>query len=268
MTPRKKGASLPVTALTREVSEAIGRCELSHITREPIDVGLARAQHAAYEDALIELGCRVERVPAAPDCPDSVFIEDTAVVLPDIAVIARPGAPSRRAETSAVSKALRPYRRLLTLEAPGTVDGGDVLAIGRTLFIGQTKRSNAAGIDQMRLLLSPIGYTVIGVQVNGCLHLKSAVTQVAERTVLIQPSWVDVGTFTGFEAIEIDPSEPYAANALRIGDRILYPAAFPKTVRRIEARGIKVRTVDVSELAKAEGAVTCCSLVFDEAIRP
>ena len=220
-------------ALTREVSDSIGQCELSHIAREPIDVALARAQHAAYEDALIKFGCRVERVPAAPDCPDSVFIEDTAVVLPDIAVITRPGAPSRRAETSAVSEALKPYRQLLALEAPGTVDGGDVLAIGKSMFIGQTKRSNACGIEQMRLLLSPMGYTVIGVEVHGCLHLKSAVTQVAEKTLLIQPSWVDARSFAGFEVIEVDPSEPHAANALRIGDRILYPVAFRKTARLI-----------------------------------
>ena len=185
-------------------------------------------------------------------------------MLPDIAVITRPGAPSRRVETSAVSKALSIYRRLLTVEAPGTLDGGDVLTIGRTLFIGQTERSNAGGIEQMRLLLSPMGYTVIGVQVNGCLHLKSAVSQIAEETLLIQPSWVDASAFVGFEVIEVDPSEPHAANALRIGDRIIYPTVFPKTARRIEACGIEARTVDVSELAKAEGAVTCCSLVFDE----
>jgi len=254
---------VPLIALTREVSDTIDQCELTHVLRKPIDVAVARAQHAAYEDALRKLGCRVERVPAAPDCPDSVFIEDTAIVLSDLAVIARPGAPSRRAETSAVAKALRPYRRLLTLEAPGTLDGGDVLTIGRTLFIGQTERSNAGGIKQMRLLLSPMGYTVIGVPVNGCLHLKSAVTQVAKETLLIHPSWVDASAFVSFEVIEVDPSEPYAANALRIGDRIIYPTAFPKTARWIEARGIEVRTVDVSELAKAEGAVTCCSLVFD-----
>lgn len=251
-------------ALTRELSDAIGRCELTHIARQGIDVALARAQHAAYEDALRELGCRVERVPAAPDCPDSVFIEDTAVVLPEVAVITRPGAPSRRAETSAVSQALRPYRQVMAIEAPGTLDGGDVLTIGRTLFIGQTERSNARGIEQMRQLLSPMGYTVIGVAVNGCLHLKSAITQVAEETLLIQPSWVDASAFAGYEAIEVDPSEPYAANAVRIGERIIYPIAFPKTAGRIEARGVEARTVDVSELAKAEGAVTCCGLLFDE----
>ena len=255
-------------ALTRKVGDAIGRCELTHVVRKPIDVVLAHVQHAAYEDALRELGCRVERVPAAPDCPDSVFIEDTAVVLDELAVITRPGAPSRRAETSAVAHSLQTYRPIVTIEAPGTLDGGDVLTIGRTLFVGQTERSNADGIEQMRRLLVPRGYSVIGVPVDGCLHLKSAVTQVAEETLLIQPSWIDASTFAGFELIEVDPSERHAANALRIGDRIVYPTAFPKTARRIEARGMKVHTVDVSELAKAEGAITCCSLVFDEAIRP
>lgn len=254
---------MSLIALTREVGDAIGQCELTHLTREQIDVPLARTQHAAYEETLRELGCRVERVPATPDCPDSVFIEDTAVVLPEVALITRPGAPSRRAETDAVREALRPHRRLLTIEAPGTLDGGDILTIGRTLFIGQTERSNEHGIEQMRRLLEPMGYAVIGVPVNGCLHLKSTVTQIAERTLLIQPEWVDASAFAGFEVIEVDPSEPYAANALRIGDRIVYATAFPKTAQRIEAHGIPVHTVDVSELAKAEGAVTCCSLVFD-----
>jgi dimethylargininase len=250
-------------ALTREVSDAIGRCELTHVPREPIDADRARAQHAAYEDVLRELGCRVERVPAAPDHPDSVFIEDTAVVLPELAVITRPGAASRRAEIHGVARVLRAYRRVRFIEPPGTLDGGDVLTIGRTLFVGRTERSNARGIEQMRRLLSPLGYTVIGVSVSGCLHLKSAVTQIAEETLLIQPAWVDAGAFAGVGVVEVDPSEPHAANALRIGERIICSTASPKTARRIEARGMEVRTVDVSELAKAEGAVTCCSLVFD-----
>ena len=250
-------------ALTREVSEAIGRCELTHVARTPIDVAQARQQHAAYEDVLRELGCRVERVPAAPESPDSVFIEDTAIVLPDVALITRPGAASRQAETAAVAEALQVYRRLFTIEAPGTLDGGDVLTIGRTLYIGQRARSNESGIAQARAFLSPFGYTVIGVPVAGCLHLKSAVTQVAERTVLIQPLWIDGDLFSDLERIEVDPSELYAANALRIGEQIIYPAAFPKTARRLEGCGIRIRAVDASELAKAEGAVTCCSLVFN-----
>ncbi len=254
---------MAVIALTREVGDAIGRCELTHIDRALIDVCLAREQHAAYEDALRELGCRVERVPSEPDCPDAVFIEDTAVVLPELAIVTRPGAPSRRAETGAVSDALRSYRRILTIQAPGTLDGGDVLTIGRTLFVGRTARSNAAGIEQVRELLAPIGYTVLGIPVDGCLHLKSAVTQIADNMLLIQPSWVDSAVFDAFERIEVDPSEPYAANGLRVGTQVVYPTAFPRTRARIETRGVEVRAVDVSELAKAEGAVTCCSLVID-----
>jgi dimethylargininase len=201
---------------------------------------------------------------AAPDCPDSVFIEDTAVVLPEVAVITRPGASSRRPETRAVAEGVAVYRRILPIETPGTLDGGDVLALGKIVFIGETRRSNRDGIDQMKRHLAPLGYSVVGVPVSGCLHLKSAVTQIAEATLLIQPEWVDPSAFADFELIEVDPSEPYAANALKIGELIIYPTTFPKTADRISAQGIELCTVKVSELAKAEGAVTCCSLVFAE----
>ncbi len=249
-------------ALTREVSESITGCELTHLARRPIDVGRARTQHAAYEAALRERGCRVERVPAARDCPDSVFIEDTAVVLPELAIITRPGAPSRRAETEAVASVLMAYREVATIESPGTLDGGDVLTVGRTLFIGRTRRTNAEGLQQMRRLMSPMGYSVVAVSVEGCLHLKSAVTAVSDEVLLVQPLWVNRSAFPGLTLLEVDPREPYAANALRIGDRVIYPSAFPRTAERIAACGIDIHAVDASELAKAEGAVTCCSLVF------
>lgn len=250
-------------AITREVSPAIGRCELTHLERQPIDVELARAQHRAYQACLAGLGCRVETLPAAPELPDSVFVEDVAVVLDELAILTRPGAESRRPEVAAIAEALRPYRPLHAIEAPGTVDGGDVLRVGRRLYVGLSSRSNAAAIEQMREVLAPHGYTVQGVPVAGCLHLKSAVTQVAEGTLLINRAWVDPAAFAGLELIDVDPAEPYAANALRVGEELIYPAAFPATRRRLEARGLTVHTVDVSELAKAEGAVTCCSLVFE-----
>lgn len=250
-------------ALTREVSDSITGCELTHLARRPIDVGRARTQHAAYEAALRELDCRVERVPAAHDCPDSVFIEDTAVVLPELAIITRLGAPSRRAETEAVRTTLKAYRELAVIEPPGTLDGGDVLVAGRTVFVGQSARTNARGIEQMRQAVSPLGYTVIGIPVTGCLHLKSAVTEVAEKVLLLQPDWVDPALFDGFVTIDVDSSELYAANALRIGSRVIYPAAFPRTAARLAARGISLHLVEADELAKAEGAVTCCSLVFE-----
>jgi dimethylargininase len=250
-------------AVTRGVSPAIERCELVHLARRPIDVAAAGRQHRIYEEALTALGCRVEQLPADPELADSVFVEDAAVVLDEVAVITRPGAPSRRPETIPIARALAPYRPLVHIESPGTIDGGDVLRIGRTLYVGSSRRSNQAAIDQLAGVLAPYRYEVRGVAVNGCLHLKSAVTAIGDDTVLVDRACVDPAVFSGMRTIEIDPAERGAANALRIGARIIYPASFPATRRRLEAAGVDVLAVDVAELQKAEGAVTCCSLVFD-----
>ena len=250
-------------AVTRGVSPALERCELVHLARRPIDVVAAGRQHRIYEEALTTLGCRVEQLPADAELADSVFVEDAAVVLDEVAVITRPGAPSRRPETVPIARALAPYRPLVHVESPGTIDGGDVLRIGRTLYVGLSRRSNQAAIDQLAAALAPYRYDVRGVAVNGCLHLKSAVTAIADDTLLVDPEWVDPAVFSGIRSIAIDPAERGAANALRIGERVIYPASFPATQRRLEAAGVDVLAVDVSELQKAEGAVTCCSLVFD-----
>lgn len=251
-------------ALTREISDAIAHCELTHLARAPIDVGTARAQHRAYEQALADAGYRVERLAAGPDLPDSVFIEDIAVVLPELAIVTRPGAASRRGEIAAVADVLGRYRPLHRIEAPGTIDGGDVLTIGRRVYVGLSSRTNLDAIArQMQLILAPHGYTVAAIEVCGCLHLKSAVTAVADGVVLANPDWIPAEAFRGLEVIAVDPGEPMAANVLRLSDRILAAAAFPRTAARLTARGWRVATVDVSELAKAEGAVTCCSLIVD-----
>jgi dimethylargininase len=252
-------------AITREVSLSIGRCELTHLAREAIDVELARVQHRQYEACLAALGCQIHRLPPEPELPDAVFVEDMALVLDELAIITRPGADSRRPETRSVAQALASYRRLAYIEAPGTLDGGDVLRIGQTLWVGLSGRSNPAGMEQMRAWLAPLGYSVRGVPVNGCLHLKSAVTQVARNTLLINPAWVDASAWGPMNLIEVDPSEPFAANALLVGESVVYPAAYPATRRRLEERGIPVRLVDVSELGKAEGGVTCCSVIFTSA---
>lgn len=252
-------------AITRKVSPAIGRCELSYLERQPIDVGLAERQHLAYERCLADLGCAVTSLPPEPALPDSVFVEDAAIVLDELAVITRPGAASRRAETAAVAAALAPWRPLLHIAEPGTLDGGDVLVVGRRVFVGRSLRSDETGCGQLRDLVAPRGYTVVPVPVRGCLHLKSAVTALSADLLLINPAWVDGAAFAGLGFIEVDPAEPHAANALRIGDAVVFPAAFERTRRRLEGAGIGVVTVDVSELAKAEGAVTCCSLVFEAA---
>lgn len=250
-------------AITRGVSPAIARCELTHLARQPIDLEEARAQHAAYEACLRALGCTIQRLPGGDDLPDSVFVEDCAVVFDEIAVIARPGAPSRRAETGAVATALKAVRPLGRIGPPGTLDGGDVLRAGRRVFVGISSRTNAAAIEQLNRLVSPFGYTVTGVEVRGCLHLKSAVTEAAPGVLLLNPAWVPEGTFHGFTCIETDPGEPHGANALRIGDDLVYASAFPRTRDRLDSLGLSIHPVDVSELAKAEGAVTCCSLIVE-----
>ncbi|MDE1893223.1 MAG: dimethylargininase [Xanthomonadaceae bacterium] len=250
------------TAITREVSPALAACELSYIPREPIDVPLARAQHHAYRQALLDHGCTVLCLPAEPGLADSVFVEDVAIVLDEIGILTRPGAASRRAEVASVARALGHYRPLRAIEAPATIDGGDVLRIGRMLYVGESARSNAAGIAQLGELLAVHGYVVEGVTTRGCLHLKSAVTALAEDTVLLQPAWVDRRRFERYRIVEIDPAEPHAANVLRVGDQLIMPASFPRTRQRLLDAGFEVTAVDVSELQKAEGAVTCCSLVF------
>jgi dimethylargininase len=251
-----------LVALTREVSPTLAACELTHLARAPIDVARARAQHQAYEDCLRSLGCDVRRLPAAPDMPDAVFVEDTAVVLPEVAVITHPGALSRRGETASAEAALRAFRPLVRVAPPATLDGGDVLVAGRRVYVGLSTRTNAAGVEQLRSALGPYGYDVRELPVSGVLHLKSAATAVAPGTVLLNPQWIDAGAFAGLERIEVDAREPLAANGLEVAGTVVYADAFPRTRERLEQRGLRVRTVAMDELAKAEGAVTCCSLVF------
>lgn len=250
-------------AITRAISARLADCELSFVDRTPIDVSRAREQHHAYVQALRAHGCNVIELPPQDAFPDSVFVEDVAIVLDEVAVMTRPGAASRQGEGTSVAPALTQYRKLLlAIQAPGTIDGGDVLRVGHNIFVGESARSNAAGITQLRELLAPYGYRVHGVATRDCLHLKSAVTAVDDDTLLINPAWVDTTPFAAYRLIEIDPGEEHAANTLRVGQGVIYPDCFPRTRQRLHDAGIAVTTVDVSELQKAEGAVTCCSLVF------
>lgn len=249
-----------VVAVTRPVPQSLTDCELTHLQRVPIDIASARAQHAEYERTLAALGCEIVQVPAADELPDSVFVEDIAIVLDEIAVITRPGAASRRPETVDVAETLGAFRQLQFLTGPATLDGGDVLRLGRVLYVGLGTRTNAAGARQLAACIAPYGYEVREVPVDACLHLKSAVTEVAPDVIVINPEWVNGQMFPDHAIMEVDPSEPAAANVLRIGDAVVAPAAHPRTNARL-ASAACVRTVDVSELAKAEGAVTCCSLV-------
>jgi dimethylargininase len=250
-------------AITRHVSPRLAECELTCIDAQPIDLARARAQHAAYVRVLADLGCEVIELPAEPELPDSVFVEDTAVVLPEVAVVTRPGADSRQPETASIARVLARFRPLVRIEAPATLDGGDVLVMGKAIFVGRSTRSDGQAIEQLRTLLGPFGYTVSGVPLRGCLHLKSAVTRVDDETVLINGDWVDPAHFPGFRLIAVDAAEPHAANALPLNGRVVFPDAFPRTRAKLERHGCGIAAVALDELAKAEGAVTCCSLVVD-----
>lgn len=249
-------------AITREISPRFDECEITHIERSPIDLHTARNQHREYVNALKRLGCDVVELPPEADLPDSVFVEDTAFILPEVAVITRPGADSRKPETESIVRALTSYIDLVYVREPATADGGDVLVLGKKIYIGLSTRSNQAAIDQLNETLGRYGYSVVGVPLTDCLHLKSAVSRVDDHTLLINSRWVDPACFDGYDLIEVDPSEPSAANCLPVGGSIIFPTAFPKTRATLEGYGHRVVSVDVSELAKAEGAVTCCSLII------
>src|SRR5580698_341066 len=228
-------------AFVREVSPRLAQCELTHLTRAPIDAARAGRQHREYTRALSALGCRLEWLPPLPAQPDGVFVEDTAVLLPEIAVITRPGVPSRRDETEGVAAALGALRPLQHIRAPGCLEGGDVLHIGRTLYVGASARSDAAGIAQLAAALEPCGYRVQSVALRGCLHLKSAVTFIAPDTLLVNPAWVDPAVFDARTVIEVDSSEAFAANSLSVGGVTLLSAAFPRTGERLRRAGVVTR---------------------------
>lgn len=251
-----------LTAITRAVSPAIANCELSFIPRQPIDLHVACTQHRAYEQLLEKHGARVVSLPAEPALPDSMFVEDPAIVLDGLAVIFPLGTQSRRPEAASLAQALSKFRKLEQISLPGMLEGGDVLHIGGKLFVGLTRRSNAEGIRQLTAILAEHHYEVIAVPASGCLHLKSAVTSLGRNTLLANRAWFDATSFSRYEWIDVDPAEPHAANALAIGDTVIFPASFPLTRRRIEARGFHVTPLDISELQKAESGLTCSSLIF------
>jgi dimethylargininase len=244
-------------AITRDVASSIERAELTHLERVSISYDRAAAQHAEYRALLASLGCTVIDIPADDAHPDCVFIEDTAVVLDDVAVITRPGAESRRGEVGPVASLLADYRPLVRIEAPGTLDGGDVLVIGDRIFVGRSSRSNDEGIAQLR---ARTRREVVPVDLHGALHLKTAVTYLGRNTLLMNREWFDGTPFDGFQSIEVDAAEPFAANALLIGEIVVVPEAFPRTLAKLAE--FDVRTVAADELAKAEGGVTCCSLLL------
>ncbi|HEX6159156.1 MAG TPA: arginine deiminase family protein [Thermoanaerobaculia bacterium] len=230
---------------------------MTHVERVPLDYERAVAEHGQYVDVLRELVEEVIELPAEELYPDCVFVEDTAVVLDEIAIITRPGAESRRGEVDAVAEALALWRPIGHIQAPGTLDGGDVLVLDREIFIGLTSRTNEAGIEQFRALAA--GYQVHAVPVHGALHLKTAITRATKDALLVNRQWIDVAPFGGWTLIDVDEAEPFGANVLLVGDVAIYPREYPKTAAKIPGQ---VRLVPAGELAKVEGGVTCSAILI------
>jgi dimethylargininase len=251
-------------ALTHVVSPHIDRCELSFSERTPIHYETARQQHGRYVDLLRELGVEIRELSVNVDYPDACFIEDVAIVVDELAVIARMGVPSRRGEPLMIAAELARYRPLVAIEPPGTLEGGDVLRIGRDLYVGLSPRTNEAGAAALAARLEPLGYRVHTVRISGCLHLKSAVTALDEHTILANPAWLDLSRFEDMRIVTVAAAEPVAANALRLGDAVILPGQYPRTAAKIAKIGYRVCALDLSEIIKAEAGVTCCSIILNK----
>jgi dimethylargininase len=252
-----------LTAITRAVSSALTNCELSFIERKPIDLAKARAEHHNYELLLGKLGAKVISLPEQPELPDSMFVEDPAIVLDEVAIICPLGTETRRKEAPTIAAALEKFRKLAYIKLPGTLEGGDVLRVGKKFYVGVTRRSNPEGIRQLAVIVGAYGYELTGVPVTGCLHLKSAVTFLGRNTLLGNRAWFDWNRMQGFEWVDVHPAEAHAGNALPIGERVIFPVSFPHTAELIKAKGFNVELLAISELQKAESGLTCSSLLFE-----
>jgi dimethylargininase len=252
----------------RTISRSLAACELTHSPRQEFDLERAHRQHEAYVAALRAAAVAVTVLPEAPELPDAMFVEDVVLVLDELAILTRPGAASRRPEVALMAAAVAAVRRRFEILAPGTLEGGDVLRVGRTLFVGQSSRTNAEGIRQLAEIVAPFGYEVRPVGLRGCLHLKSAVTAPTPEVLVANPAWIEPAAFRGFDVIPVDPGEPRAANVLPVNGRVFVVASAPRTAEALSARGLDVHTLDVSELEKAEAGLTCSSVLFAQSSSP
>jgi dimethylargininase len=253
-----------LSALTRRVSPKIEDCELTFLRRGCIDFVKAEEQHRNYVRSLTSLGLQVLDVPPTPDLPDSVFVEDTAVIVDEVAVVPMMGAERRRPEVESVAAVLQKYRPLKFITFPGTLEGGDVVRVGRTLYVGQSTRTNAEGIRQLRSLLKPYDYEVTSVTAHGCLHLSTGCSYLGRDTVLLNPDWIDPSAFRHLNIIHVPQSELWAANTLSCNGVVLLPSSFTETRALLEEHDFQVCTTDISEFLKAEAGLTCMSLLFTD----
>jgi dimethylargininase len=249
--------------LTHKVSSRITDCELTFIERAPIDYQLATCQHAEYESLLTRLEVSVRSLSENDEYPDACFVEDTAIVVDELAVICSMGVSSRRGETPSIARELSNYRDLTHISLPATIEGGDVLRIGRQILVGQSKRTNIDGIRALKRILEPVGYKVTPVTTKGGLHFKSGCTAIDDETLFLNPEWIDTDSLKGFKLLLTPTQEPASANVLRVGETVCVQAKFPRAADLIRKVVKKVETIDMSELHKAEAGLTCSSIIFE-----
>ncbi len=248
------------TAIVRRPSPRLAEGIVTHIERTPLDVDLALRQHTSYVEALRGAGFAIIEAEPADDCPESGFIEDALVVVGEVAVATRPGAPARRPEVSGAAQAAREAGlKLASIAAPATLDGGDVLQVANTIYVGRGGRTDRYGIQAFREIVEPLGRTVVPVPLNAVLHLKSAVTALPDGTFLALPELVPAGLFPAIRPV----TEEAGCHVVPLGgDRILIAASAPQTAEHLKDLGFTPVVVDISEFEKLEGCVTClCVLV-------
>ncbi len=236
--------------------------ERTFVDDQPIDLELACRQHEGYRAALGECGADVTLLYANSAMADCVFVEDTAIVLDEVAVMMSPGAVSRRREPAGIEPELAKHRPIARITLPATIDGGDIVVSGREVYVGRSPRTNEEGVAALRSTLAPYGYSVTGITVHGCLHLKTACSALADGRFLVNRNWIDVAPLPSSNLVQVPDSEPWAGDVLVIDDKIIVSDAFPETITLLRGLGWQVHPVSVSEFAKAEGGVTCLSLVF------
>jgi dimethylargininase len=249
-------------ALTHRPSPLLGECQLTFIDRQNIDLGRASAQHAAYCASLQAAGIQVQVLETSLDLPDSAFVEDCAVILDELAVLTRPGSPVRQPEVERLAPLIAQLRPVVRMQPPATLDGGDVLKIGKKLYVGISTRTNPAGIAALVEAVQSHGYQVIPVPVHGSLHLKTACTALDDEILLANLDWIDLTRFGGLRILPVPEEESWGANVLRIGGRIWAQTAFPRTLEMLQKEGYIVQEIDCSEFLKAEAGLTCLSLVY------
>ena len=253
-----------LVALTHIVSPLIEDCELTYVERSPLDYDKAAAQHEAYCRALERCGAKVVKLTANAALPDSCVVEDTAVVTEDLAVLSSMGTASRREEPAGVEKEIGKYRDVERVQLPAMIEGGDCLQTGKNVFVGVSCRTNRAGVAELERLLKPRGYRVTPVEVKSCLHLKTACTFINDETLLANPRWVDLAPFRNYNIISVPEDEPWAANAVRVNGSVCLDVGSPQAAELVSRVHDSVETVDISEFRKAEGSLTCLSIVFKE----